>query len=149
MPAAQTDVVATPAATVAPFTDPFAYCAAVDTIDTPDDRFSGPPVPPAISNALHLPDSAKGQIHWRCSSKAVFVCATTPAAAAACSLTPTVELMVSYCANHPDAQAIPAPNGFWSCNGVRPVIPRDQTWPVDARGFYPGAWQRLALNNPG
>jgi len=63
---------------------------------------------------------------------------------AACAPTPTVEVMLSYCAAHPDTQNIAAPNGTWSCEGTRPVIPRDQKWPVDARGFYPGAWRQVA-----
>ena len=45
-----------------------------------------------------------------------------------------------------DTPSLPAPNGSWSCNGKHPVIPRDQKWPVDARGFYPGAW--IIVPNP-
>ena len=82
------------------------------------------------------------KVHWRCAGKVAYACYATTIAV--CSLTPTVELMVAYCAAHPDTQSIPAPNGFWNCNGKRPVIPRDQKWPADARGFYAPAWTRLA-----
>ena len=34
------------------YTDPFAYCAAVDTIDTPDARYTGPAAPDAIIESL-------------------------------------------------------------------------------------------------
>lgn len=125
------------------FADPFGYCEAVDTIDAPDDRFTGPPAPPAVVAALQLPaPTPPGQVHWRCANRTVMACNADHAAA--CDLTPTVDTMLAYCAQHPDAQAIPAPNGSWSCSGARPVIPRDQKWPVDARGFYPGAWIRVA-----
>lgn len=44
----------------ASFTDPFAYCAAVGTIDAPDARYAGPKVPESIARglqaALNAPD---------------------------------------------------------------------------------------------
>ena len=49
---------ATPAP--ATYTDPFAYCAAVGTIDTPDAAYSGPAVPQSVGEglqkALNVPD---------------------------------------------------------------------------------------------
>src|ERR671918_1505994 len=36
----------------ATFTDPFAYCAAVGTIDAPDSRYTGPNVPEAVARGL-------------------------------------------------------------------------------------------------
>lgn len=130
------------------FNDPIKYCSTVDTLDAPDDRFTGPAIPPSVAAALHLPaGAAPRQVHWRCAGQAVYACYA--ASGSACNLTPTVDFMVAYCATHPDAQALPAPNGFWSCNGKRPVIPRDQKWPVDARGFYPPAWTRVADGSSG
>jgi hypothetical protein len=142
------DAAATPATAPPPvvanatvFNDPGKYCATVDTIDVPDSRFTGAAIPASIAAALQLPASADPtQVHWRCAGRAVYACYST---GAACNMTPTVGLMVAYCAQHPDAQAIPAPNGFWNCNGKRPVIPSDQKWPADARGFYAPAWTRL------
>jgi hypothetical protein len=123
--------------------DPFAYCAAVGTVDAPDQRFTGPPVPPAIAAALQVPAAADpSQVRWRCVDRSVLACKADHTAA--CDLTPTVDTMIAYCAQHPDTQDIPAPNGYWACSGTRPVIPRDQKWPVDARGFYPEAWTRVA-----
>jgi len=124
------------------FSDPFAYCQSVGTIDAPDAEYNGPGVPPAIATALGVPQSTPGdEVHWRCANRTVLACASP---GAACAPTPTVEVMLSYCAAHPDTQNIAAPNGTWSCEGTRPVIPRDQKWPVDARGFYPGAWRQVA-----
>ena len=125
------------------FNDPVKYCATVDTVDAPDGRFTGAAIPSGVASALQLPASADAsKVHWRCAGKIAYACYATTIAV--CSLTPTVELMVAYCAAHPDTQSIPAPNGFWNCNGKRPVIPRDQKWPADARGFYAPAWTRLA-----
>lgn len=124
------------------FSDPFRYCQAIGTIDAPDAEYNGPDVPPAIATALGLAPSTPGnEVHWRCVDRTVMACTSQ---GAACAPTPTVEVMLGYCAAHPDTQNIAAPNGSWSCNGTRPVIPRDQKWPVDARGFYPNAWQQVA-----
>jgi hypothetical protein len=127
---------------------PFDYCRVVDTIDTPDDRYTGPAVPAAVASALSFstPPPAN-QVFWRCAGQAVYACNSKNGHA--CDLTPTVDMMLSYCAAHPDAKNLPAPNGSWSCTGKRPSIPRDQEWPVDARGFYPGAWSRVAASTGG
>ena len=57
-----------------------------------------------------------------------------------CALTPSVSEMVEFCTQNPGAQGLQAPNGSWSCQGTRPTIPQGENWPVDARGFLPGAW---------
>jgi hypothetical protein len=96
-------------------------------------------VPHVVAAALKLPDSAPpDQARWRCANQQVLACNANHGAA--CDTTPTADIMISYCGMHPDAKDIPAPNGSWSCTGKHPVIPADQQWPVDARGFYPGAW---------
>ncbi|MDR3476040.1 MAG: hypothetical protein P4M09_30715 [Devosia sp.] len=123
------------------YADIFAYCRAVGTADVPDSQYTGPAMPDAVVKALG-PAAAADQLHWRCANQTVLACNANHGAA--CDLTPTVDTMISYCADHPDEKQILAPNGFWSCNGKRPVIPRDQKWPVDARGFYPGAWKQVA-----
>jgi hypothetical protein len=144
-PPAQPTMASAPIAT---FDDPFKYCGAIDTIDMPDNRFSGPAVPHAIAAALQLPDdTAADQVRWRCTNRTVFACNAKHSAA--CELTPTVDIMIGYCTQHPDTQDIPAPNGSWSCSGTHPVIPQDQKWPVDIRGFYPGAWIRVAPTSSG
>jgi hypothetical protein len=51
--------------------------------------------------------------------------------------------MMEFCTRNPGARNLQAPNGSWSCEGTRPVIPPDQNWPVDSRGFLPQAWVRV------
>jgi hypothetical protein len=128
------------AASAAPgYTDPFAYCDAIGTADVPDSQYKGPAVPASVAAALGVSDpQAMQEVHWRCANQTVMACNANHTAA--CDLTPTVDYMIGYCAAHPDTKDIPAPNGSWSCTGKRPEIPRDQKWPVDARGFYPNAW---------
>jgi hypothetical protein len=144
-PATQASPAAAPAPAPAPmaFTDPVRYCEAVRTIDAPDSHYTGPAVPPAVATALLIPESTPAsQVHWRCANGIALACNANRTHA--CDPTPTVQQMLDYCAKHPGASAMPAPNGSWSCNGTRPVIPEDQSWPVDARGFYPDAWVRVS-----
>ena len=42
------------------YTDPFSYCGAVGTIDTPDQRYAGAAVPPAIAAAFATPARIEG-----------------------------------------------------------------------------------------
>jgi len=125
-----------------PEPDPFEYCSKVGTIDAPGSDWTGPRLPALIKEAVSPSQTSDRQIHWRCAGGEVLACNADRAAA--CDMTPTVDAMIGYCARHPDAKDISAPNGSWSCNGKHPVIPPEQTWPVDARGFYPGAWRILS-----
>jgi hypothetical protein len=126
------------------WSDPFAYCAAVGTVDFPDHRYTGPMVSEAIATALRVPTSSPpDRVKWRCADGAVLACASfrnTPN----CAPTPSVREMMDYCAQNPDAVDLAAPNGTWFCNGTDPQIPPDQRWPVDGRGFLPGAWVAIA-----
>ena len=120
------------------FDDPIAYCRAVGNADAPDSTYTGPATPTVVLKTLGL-SAATDQVHWRCSDQRVVACNAKNGSS--CNLTPTVDLMISYCSAHPDAKNLPAPNGSWNCNGKRPSIPANQKWPVDARGFFPGAWK--------
>src|SRR5512140_1191340 len=63
------------------FTDPFAYCAAVGTIDKPDVRYTGPQVPDAIISGFKKAagleastepsDVFKKATIWRCMASKV------------------------------------------------------------------------------
>src|SRR5687767_2342484 len=66
------------------FDDPFAYCAAVGTIDPPDARYTGPALPEAVARglqaALGLPARSRGEPlpgdwTWRCMDGEVYACA--------------------------------------------------------------------------
>ena len=143
------------------YTDPFAYCAAVGTVDAPDARYVGPPVPDAIARGLRAvtgaaPDTpldrfANGSF-WRCMEGQVYACwvgANLPCwDKANTSQTPTVD-MTNYCQANANADVLP---GFvthsstvyeWSYqNGV--ATPGRQHTQVDARGFPANIWYALS-----
>ncbi len=143
------------------YTDPFAYCAAVGTIDAPDARYTGPQVPDVVVQglqaALQRPaDTAPGGLRtgssWRCMEGQVYACwtgANLPCQEQAnTSQTPTTA-MADYCRANADAAMIP---GFvtggstiyeWRCqNGV--ATPGRQVWQVDARGFIADIWHAIS-----
>jgi len=121
------------------FTDPFAYCSAVRTIDYVDARYAGPRFTAAIADALRVPmGSAPDRVSWRCVDGVVYACASFDWPV--CAMTPTAQEMLEYCQRNPGVTRLLAPNGTWSCEGNRPRIPEGASWPVDARGFFPPAW---------
>jgi hypothetical protein len=125
------------------WSDPFAYCKAVGTVDYPDQRYSGPHLTEAIAAALRVPvTSSPDRVKWRCDGGALLGC--TSFRGSSCALTPSVTEMLEYCAQNPNAQGLLAPNGSWSCNETEPEIPAGQSWPVDSRGFLPGAWVEIS-----
>ena len=141
--AAPTPPVATADAALGTYSDPIQYCAAVGTVSAPESHYTGPAVPAVVAAALLVPASTPpSQIRWRCANGAAFACNAHHTNA--CMPTPTVDEMLKYCALHPGTANLPAPNGSWSCNGTRPVIPDDQSWPVDPEGFFPGGWIRVS-----
>lgn len=141
------------------FTDPFAYCAAVGTVDAPDGRYSGPALPePVVRPILRLglvsPDAPQeiiGHAAWRCMSGKVLVCHfgnNIPCLEKAdISRVPTAA-MKGFCRENPASDVIPAyVTGRatvyqWRCaNGV-PEIVRQLTTP-DARGFLAEFWHEV------
>lgn len=121
------------------FSDPFAYCGAVKTIDYVDNRYVGPRFTAAIADALRVPlESAPDRVSWRCVEGVVYACASFDWPV--CSMTPTAKEMLDYCQRNPGVTRLLAPNGTWACEGNKPRIPDGASWPVDARGFFPNAW---------
>jgi len=137
-----------PAATVAElpaapvtgtFSDPFAYCDAVKTIDYVDSRYVGPRFTASIADALRVPmESAPDRVSWRCVEGVIYACASFDWPV--CAMTPTAQEMLDYCKRNPGVTRLLAPNGTWACDGTKPRIPDGASWPVDARGFFPNAW---------
>jgi hypothetical protein len=124
------------------WSDPFAYCAGVRTVDFPDGRYVGPALTEAIASALKVPvASSPDRAKWRCYDGALLGCASFRGAS--CALTPTASEMRDYCLNHPNATGLQAPNGTWSCVETTPEIPQGASWPTDPRGFLPGAWVEI------
>ncbi|MDF2627938.1 MAG: hypothetical protein K0R39_1769 [Symbiobacteriaceae bacterium] len=144
----------------ATYTDPFAYCAAVGTIDAPDARWVGDKVPVVIARALRraFTGSAEGELKmfqrgsfWRCMGGKVYACtvgANLPCQSKAnLSRTPT-PAMVQHCQSNPDADFIPmyvrdrASIYDWACRAGQPVITQQITKP-DAQGFLSNIWYEI------
>lgn len=142
------------------FSDPFAYCAAVGTIDAPDARYTGSKVPEAVvkglREALKTPDDAPMELfmdgtYWRCMDGKVFACfvgANLPCTAKAdTSRTPTSET-VEFCKANPASDVIPAyVTGRetvyeWRCKDGAPEIVRELVKP-DAQGFLSNFWYEI------
>ena len=96
------------------YSDPFAYCTATGTIDTPDARYAGPKVPDKVAKALQkatgaAPDAPLNifqNSYWRCMNGKVYGCfvgANLPCTAKAdLSRTPTTE-ETDFCKANPNA----------------------------------------------
>ena len=65
------------------YSDPFAYCAAVGTVDTPDVRYTGPRMPDAVAQGLKKASGASADApiemfttgaYWRCMDGKVYAC---------------------------------------------------------------------------
>jgi len=135
------------------FADPFAYCAAVGTIDYVDGRYTGSMVTAEIAQALRMPiDSSRDRVTWRCVGGEVLGCSSF--AWPRCGIVPSAKELVEFCRLFPDIPRLIAPQGPWSCVAGKPKLPDDASWPVDARGFAVGAWininasARAAANAP-
>lgn len=146
-----------PGQALASFTDPFAYCAAVGTIDAPDSRYIGEQPPKAVLQGLRqafdapadTPDDFyKDGTFWRCADsqvKACFVGANIPCGAKAdLSETPNAGT-VTFCKENPNAEVVPAAAAgratvfAWSCADGAPVK-GEQVLQADAQGFIADFW---------
>ncbi len=146
----------------ASFADPFAYCAAVGTIDKPDARYTGAPVPDEIiagfKKAAGLEastepmDMFKKTTIWRCMDSKVYACnfgANLPCDSKAnTNKTPSQE-MNDYCKANPSSDFIPmSVTGHdtvysWHCsNGSAAVL--DQVEKVDGAGYIEQIWYPIA-----
>jgi putative hemolysin len=154
-------VCSSPATAAVSFADPFAYCAAVGSVDAPDARWTGPRVPDAVLNgivkAMNIaPDMPRELLaqstFWRCMNGRIYVCtvgANIPCQEKAdTSQIPRAE-MTDYCSANPNSDFIPtAVTGRatvygWRCaNGTAEIV-RELTRP-DARGFLSMAWHEVA-----
>jgi hypothetical protein len=149
------------AATAQTYTDPFRYCAAVDTIDAPDARYTGAAVPPAVAQGLrrafHAPADAPIETFtrgtsWRCADGGVYACnvgANLPCDVKAdTSRTPSPPV-AEFCRQNPTATVIPmvvtgrASIYEWRCAGGAPAIERQVTAP-DSRGYLQNIWYPIS-----
>ena len=155
-------IISTPAATqVTAFGDPFSYCGAVGTIDAPDARYTGEPMPGVIVKGLMKafnapPDApldlfARGSF-WRCMDGKVYACsvgANIPCQSKADTSTKPNEGMTNWCNSNPDTDFIPAAASGretvyeWRCTKGAPQIVRQVLTP-DARGFISIFWYLIS-----
>jgi putative hemolysin len=141
------------------YDDPFAYCAAVGTVDVPDERYNGPQMPDSIVQAMIRqgivtadapPDFQKNAV-WRCMDNSVWAChfgANLPCTEKAdTSQTPT-SAMEDYCKTNPTAEGIPAAvTGRatvyeWRCTDGKPQVVK-QLFTSDPQGYLAEFWYEL------
>jgi hypothetical protein len=142
------------------FTDPFAYCAAVGTVDAPDSRYTGPKVPEAVARGLKTAFGAPANAplesflrntYWRCMDGRVYACtvgANLPCQERADTSRIPGQGVSDFCKNNPQAEVIPAVvTGRatvyeWKCTNAVPEVVRQFAHP-DARGFLSNIWYAI------
>jgi hypothetical protein len=147
--------------TPATYADPFDYCAAVGTADTPGAPYAGPETPEevvtALRSALGTPADApmepfKAGTFWRCmggQAWGCFVGANLPCTTKAdTGRTPSSE-MNDFCKANPKSDVIPAyVTGRatvyeWRCTDGAPAIVK-QVVEVDTQGYQSNIWYELS-----
>jgi putative hemolysin len=141
------------------YSDPFAYCAAVGTIDTPDERYTGPKMPDSIVQGMikrgvvsaDAPLEFQQNAVWRCMNNSVWVChfgANLPCLEKADTSQAPSLAMEDFCKTNPTAESIPAAvTGRatvyeWSCKNGKPDVVR-QLFTVDPQGYLADFWHEL------
>ncbi len=144
----------------ASYSDPFAYCAAVGTVDAPDARYTGEKLPQSVVDGMvragvvtaDAPAEIQQHATWRCMAGKVWVChfgANIPCLDKAnTDQTPTAE-MNKFCEENPAADTIPAAvTGHatvyeWKCASGKPEVVR-QVLSTDAQGYPVEFWYELS-----
>ncbi|MFN2290158.1 MAG: DUF333 domain-containing protein [Anaerolineae bacterium] len=153
----------TPAPTPTPapetYSDPFAYCAAVGTLDAPDARYTGPQVPESLAQglqaALNAPETPlevlQNGTSWRCMDGQVYACfvgANLPCDAKADTDRALGQEAADFCQQNPNSDFIPAAvTGRetiyeWRCRDGAPEIVQ-QLFQPDAQGFISEFWYKI------
>jgi hypothetical protein len=153
---------ATATPTPAVYSDPFAYCAVVGTIDAPGPKYDGPKVPASIAQglqkAMNAPDTPidvlENGSYWRCMDGKVYACfvgANLPCEAKADTSRTLTQAETEFCQQNPNSDFIPAVvTGRetvyeWRCQNGAPEIVRQVAQP-DAQGFLSNIWYELSPN---
>lgn len=139
------------------YKDPFAYCKAVGTIDSPDSRYVGPKMPEAVvvglKKAFGAPDGAPTDVfekgtYWRCMDGRVYACnvgANLPCSEKADTSREPNQGMKEWCESNQDSDFIPAfASGRatiyeWRCTGDEPTVVKEINKP-DAAGYISNIW---------
>lgn len=141
------------------YNDPFAYCAAVGTIDTPDGRYNGAKMPDSIIQGMirqgivsaDAPLEFQQNAVWRCMNNSVWVChfgANLPCLEKADMAQVPTSGMEDYCKTNTTADSIPAAvTGRatvyeWGCKDGKPEVVK-QLFKSDPQGYLADFWYEL------
>jgi len=139
------------------YTDPFAYCAAVGTVDQPGADYTGDAMPAALVDqirttlGLSADAPAAGGSSWRCMNGAVYACyvgANIPCHAKADESEQPTEAMTTYCSDNPDAEEIPTlVTGRttvygWGCSEGEPQR-LERVFETDDAGYITQFWRKV------
>lgn len=146
------------------FSDPFDYCASVGTIDAPDSRYTGDPVPDAVINGFKKAagleastepmDMFKKTTSWRCMDGKVVACnvgANLPCSSKADTNKTPTQAMQDYCSANPGSDFIPmsvtghATIYSWHCAKDGAELLK-QIVDVDAAGYLANIWYAISPN---
>ncbi len=142
------------------YTDPFAYCTAVGTIDSPDARYTGPKMPDSVIQGMiakgvitaDMPAEIQKNAVWRCMDAHVWAChfgANLPCLEKANTSDKPTSEMEEYCKANPNVDNIPAAvTGRatvyeWKCTSGKPAVVQ-QVFQVDPQGYLSNFWYELA-----
>lgn len=156
-------VLAASAAACAPaapetYSDPFVYCQAVGTVDSPGETYQGPAITPEIirgfihaaglENSSEPSEMFEKTTTWRCMDGQVYACnfgANLPCTSKANTDQAPTQAMQEFCASSPGSDFIPmSVTGHdtvfsWKCEAAEPVV-SGQISEVDKRGFIANIW---------
>jgi hypothetical protein len=140
------------------YTDPFAYCAAVGTVDAPGRPYVGPKMPDQIIAGFKVAAGLEGSTEpmdvlrhttvWRCMGGRVYACnfgANLPCDSTADTSSEPTPAMTSYCQSSPDSAFIPmsvtghATIYSWHCVGNQAAT-LEQLDHADAAGYLERIW---------
>jgi hypothetical protein len=142
-----------------PYTDPFAYCASVRTVDAPDERYNGPKMPDSVTQGLiqqgvisaDAPPEFQKSAVWRCMNGQVWAChfgANLPCLEKADMSQVPTSGMDDFCKANPTADNIPAAvTGRatvydWKCTAGKPEVSQ-QVFHADPQGYLSDFWYKL------
>ena len=142
------------------FSNPFTYCAAMDTIDAPDERYAGVSVPEVVIRDLRgkagISDDAPADwvaagTVWRCMDGKVWACfvgANLPCSEKADTSTTPQPQMADFCRANLNAETIPvavagrATIYEWRCVDGDPQVVK-QILVTDSQGYLSDFWYEL------
>ena len=143
------------------YEDPFAYCKAVGTVDSPDSRYVGPKMPETIvlrlKKAFGAPEGTPSDVfergtYWRCMDGKVYACnvgANLPCTEKADTSRVPNQGMNEWCKSNPDSDFIPAyASGRstvyeWKCTAGEAQIVKEINKP-DAAGYISEIWYEIS-----